>query len=99
MQKKRHAHDGGESMKIEPPKNELRHLGYEWIEQSIEEALSMLKDKLEKQQAKAWVMDVYTSNHVYRNIVIKYIDELNDIREIEINFKIDKESVIYINSF
>jgi len=47
-------------------------LGYSWIEQSIDETLAYFAGYLKRNDAKAYVMDVYASNNqVYRNIVIQ----------------------------
>lgn len=48
-------------------------LGYEWSEASLDNALEMLKAFLQRNQGKAYFMDVYASNNqVYRNIIIQY---------------------------
>lgn len=47
-------------------------LGYSWIEQSIDEVLAFFGSYLKRNDAKAYVMDVYASNNqVYRNIIIQ----------------------------
>lgn len=49
-----------------------KDLGYSWIEQSIDETLAHFGEYLKRNDAKAYVMDVYaTSNRVYRNIIIQ----------------------------
>ena len=47
-------------------------LGYSWTEQSIDEVLAFFAGYLKRNNAKAYVTDVYASNNqVYRNIVIQ----------------------------
>lgn len=47
-------------------------LGYNWIEQTVDEVLAFFAGYLKRNGAKAYVMDVYaTNNQVYRNITIQ----------------------------
>ena len=54
-------------------------LGYRWNEQSIDEVLTFLSGYLKRNDAKAYVLDVYASNNqVYRNIIIQ-LPELSEV--------------------
>jgi len=47
-------------------------LGYSWTEQSIDKTLALFAGHLRRNNAKAYIMDVYASNdQVYQNIVIQ----------------------------
>lgn len=47
--------------------------GYEWEKRSIRDVLESLLAYLERQDARAFMLDVYASNnHVYRNILIQF---------------------------
>lgn len=69
-------------------------LGYNWTEVPLEEVMSHFKAFLERNNAKAHMMDVYASNNqVYRNMVIQlpYMSEVFGSEEdIHIQFNRDK---------
>lgn len=70
-----------------------KDLGYEWQPISIDAALGRLAKFLERNNAKAFINDVYATNDsVYRNIIIQlpYMNEAFLAEDIGIQFDRDK---------
>lgn len=64
-------------------------LGYNWTEITLEDAMNHLRAFLERNNAKAALVDIYASNNqVYRNMVIQlpYMNEMFGEEDIHIQF-------------